>query len=172
MKVKYSSTMNRKVLYLSTIAIVPLFLVFMSSGVLNIQDVEALKEQPTYQYGIRTQSIICGDHLCNEHKTVTAVNAESVLVATQVYDHLPEIQILEVHNFGNSDPNAYILTLKVTAGNQDIENISVDVVSDITTTSTTISSLFAEDNQKVVVRTHAMDPSSIHASVKAYHLNE
>ena len=132
----------------------------------------ACKPPTTYQYGIRTQSIVCGDHLCNELKTVTAVVSENILTSTQVHDHLPEIEILEVHNFGHSDPNAYILTLKITAGNQDIENISVDVVSDITTISTTISSLFAEDDQKVVVRTHAMDPSSIHASVKAYHLNE
>ncbi len=163
--------MNRKVLYITTIAIVPLFLMFMASGVLNIQDVEALKEQVTYQYGIRTQSIVCGDHLCNPEKTVTAVVSENILTSTQVHDHLPEIQIVAVHNFANSDPNAYILTLKVTAGKQNIENISIDVVSDITTTSTTISSLFAEKGQIVVVRTLAMDPSSIHASVKAYHLN-
>lgn len=171
MKVKCSDIMNRKVLYITTIAIVPLFLMFMASGVLNIQDVEALKEQVTYQYGIRTQSIVCGDHLCNPEKTVTAVVSENILTSTQVHDHLPEIQIVAVHNFANSDPNAYILTLKVTAGKQNIENISIDVVSDITTTSTTISSLFAEKGQIVVVRTLAMDPSSIHASVKAYHLN-
>jgi hypothetical protein len=172
MKVKYSDTMNRKALYLSAIAIVPLFLMFMASGVLNIQDAEALKEQTTYQYGIRTKGIVCGDHLCNEAKTVTAVSPENIQTATQVHDHLPEIEIVEVHNFSNSDENSYVLTLKVTAGNQNIENISVDVQSDVTTTSTTISSLSADNDQTVVVRTHAMDPSSIHASVKAYHINE
>jgi len=164
--------MNKKILTLAVIAIVPVFLMFMASGVLNIQDVEASSEQATYQYGIRTKAIVCGDHLCNEHKTVAAVNSESVQVASQVHDHLPEIEIVEVHNFGNSDENAYVVTLKVTAGKQNIENISVQVDSDVTTINTTISSLLATDDQSVVVRTHAMDPSSIHASVKDYHLNE
>ena len=71
-----------------------------------------------------------------------------------------------------NDENSYVLTLKVTAGNQNLENVSVHVTSDVTTFDTTISSLFAEDDQDVVVRTHAMDPSLIHASVKAYHINE
>ena len=71
-----------------------------------------------------------------------------------------------------NDENSYVLTLKVTAGNQNLENVSVHVTSDVTTFDTTISSLFAEDDQDVVVRTHAMDASSIHASVKAYHINE
>jgi len=164
--------MNRKALSLAAIAIVPIFLMFMSSGVLNIQDAEALKEQTTYQYGIRTKGIVCGDHLCNEHKTVAAVVPENIQTAQQVHDHLPEIEIVEVHNFSNSDENSYVLTLKITAGNQNIENISVQVQSDVTSVDTAVSSLSADDEQTVVVRTHAMDPSSIHASVKAYHINE
>jgi hypothetical protein len=164
--------MNNKALSLAAIAIVPIFLMFMASGVLNIQDAEALKATTTYQYGIRTKGIVCGDHLCNEQKTVTAVNPESIQTATQVHDHLPEIKIVEVHNFSNSDENSYVLTLEITAGNQNIENISIQVQSDVTTVDTKVSSLLADDNQKVVVRTHAMDPSSIHASVQAYHLNE
>ena len=167
-----SFVMNKKILTLAVIAIVPVFLMFMASGVLNIQDAEASNQQATYQYGIRTQAIVCGDHLCNEHKTVAAVNPESVQVATQVHDHLPEIEIVEVHNFGNSDENAYVITLKITAGKQNMENISVQVDSDVTTVNTTVSSLMADDDATVVVRTHALDSSSIHASVKAYHLNE
>jgi len=165
--------MNRKALSLAAIAIVPVFLMFMASGVLNIQDAEAaLKAQPTYQYGIRTQAIVCGEHLCNESKTVTAVVPENIQTATQVHDHLPEIEIVEVHNFETMDKNEYVLTLKVTAGNQNMENISIKVQSDVTTTGTTISSLFAEDDTKLVVRTTAMDPSSIHASVTGYHIND
>ena len=164
--------MNSKVLLLTAIAGVPLFLMFMASDALNFQDAEALKEQPTYQYGIRTQGIVCGDHLCNEHKTVTAVTTENIQTSSQVHEHLPEIEIVEVHNFSGSDESSYIVTLKVTAGNQNIENISVHVTSDVTTFDTTVSSLLAESDQTVVVRTHAMDPSSIHASVKAYHVNE
>jgi len=164
--------MNKKALSLAAIAIVPIFLMFMASGVLNIQDAEASSKQVTYQYGIRTQGIVCGDHLCNEHKTVTAVVPENIQTATQVHDHLPEIEIVEVHNFSNSDENAYVLTLKVTAGNQNIENISVQVQSDVTSIDTNVPSIFADDEQVVVVRTHAMDPSSIHASVKAYHISE
>jgi hypothetical protein len=164
--------MNRKILFLAVIAGIPLFLMFMTPGVLNIQDVEALKEQTTYQYGIRTQGIVCGDHLCNEHKTVTAVTTENIQTSSQVHDHLPEIEIVEAHNFLNSDENSYVVTLKVTAGNENMENISIHITSDITTFDTTISSLSAESDQTVVVRTHAMDPSSIHASVKAYHLSD
>ena len=164
--------MNKKVLSLAAIAIVPVFLMFMASGVLNIQDAEASAQQPTYQYGIRTQALVCGDHLCNESKTVTAVNTENIQTASQVHDHLPEIEIVEVHNFETMDKNEYVLTLKVTAGNQNMENISIKVQSDVTTTGTTISSLFAEDDTKLVVRTTAMDPSSIHASVTGYHIND
>ena len=62
--------------------------------------------------------------------------------------------------------------MKITAGDQNIENISIQVQSDVTSVDTAVSSLEADAEQKVVVRTHAMDPSSIHASVKAYHINE
>jgi hypothetical protein len=164
--------MNNKALSLAIVAIVPVFLMFMASGVLNFQDAEASNIQTTYQYGIRTKGIVCGDHLCNEHKTVSAVTTENIQTAEQVHDHLPEIEIVEVHNFGGSDENSYVLTLKVTAGSQNLENISVQVQSDVTTIDSNISSLFASDDQTVVVRTHAMDPSSIHASVKAYHIND
>jgi len=164
--------MNRKTLSLAAIAIVPVFLMLIVSGLNIMPDAEASAKQVTYQYGIRTQGIVCGDHLCNEHKTVTAVVPENIQTAKQVHDHLPEIEIVEVHNFSNSDENAYVLTLKVTAGNQNIENISVQVQSDVTSVDTAVSSISADDEQVVVVRTHAMDPSSIHASVKAYHISE
>jgi len=172
MKLKYSLFMNRKVLYLSTIVMVPLFLMFVSSGMLNIQDAEAAANQVTYQYGIRTEGIVCGDHLCNAEKTVTAVSVDNVVKNAPMHEHLPEIQIVSVHNFENSDPNAYVLTLKVTSGNQNLENISIQVQSDIATTSSNIGGLFADSDTKIVVRIQAMDASSIHASVQSYHLSE
>jgi len=74
--------------------------------------------------------------------------------------------------FSDFDPNAYVVTVKVTAGEQNIEQISVQATSDIETTASTIGGLFVDSDQKVAFRIHAMDASSIHTSVTSYHLSE
>jgi len=164
--------MNRKITYLSILAVVPLLLLVTTPSLLNSS--EAVNTGTTdYTFAMRTQSLVCGDHLCNEHKTVTAVSAENVVRdAPVLHDHLPEIEVVEAHNFRGSDPNSYIVTIKVTAGKQNIQNISIQVTSDIETTPANISGLFATQPTKLIVRIHAMDPGSIHARVISYQLND
>ena len=156
--------------YLSILAVVPLLLLVATPSLFDSS--EAASEQVSYQYGIRTQTVVCGDHLCNEHKTVTAVSADNVISDSPVlHEHLPEIEVVEAHNFSGSDTNSYIVTIKVTAGNENIENISIHVASDIETTSSNIGGLFATQDTKLVVRIHAMDPGSINARVISYQLS-
>ena len=162
--------MNRKITYLSILAI-PLLLLLTAPALFNYSEASSI--QTTYQYGIRTSTVVCGDHLCNEHKTVSAVSRDAVVMGSPVlHEHLPKIEVLEAHNFSNSDPNSYIVTLKITSGKQNLENISLKVVSDTETTGSNIGGLFAEKSTKVIVRTTAMDPSSIHASVISYQLRD
>ena len=163
--------MNRKLTYLSILAVVPLLLLVSTPSLLNTS--EAVNTGTTdYTFAMRTQSLVCGDHLCNEHKTVTAVSGENVVMDSPVlHDHLPEIEVVEAHNFRGTDPNAYVVTIKVTAGKENIQNISIQVTSDIETTPSNIGGLFATQDTILVVRIHAMDAGSIHARVLSYQLN-
>lgn len=156
--------------YLSILAAIPLLLVVAGPSLINSSDAANGDFSLIPHFG--TQSEVCGDHLCNAHKTVTAVSRDNVITdASVLHDHLPEIEIVEAHNFRGSDPNSYIVTIKVTAGKQNLENVQIQVISDVGTTGSIIGGLFATDDTIVVVRTHAMDPGSITAKVLSYQVS-
>lgn len=165
--------MNKKIKYLSVLTVIPLLLVAFSVNPTLLQDAAATAIQTANQYGLATQGIACGDHLCNEHKTVSAVSPDNVIADAPVYHkHAPKIVIEEVHNFRGSDPTAYIATLKITAGNQNLEDIQIVVQSDSDSVSSEVGGLFARDDTTNVVRIHADDTSTIVATVTSYQLSQ
>lgn len=158
--------------YLSILAVIPLLLVVATPSLLNSSEAINVSMGDLYHSGKLMQGLVCGDHLCNEHKTETAVSADSVVRDSPIlHDHLPEIEIIAVNNFKGTEPNAYIVIMKVTAGKQNIENISIKITSDAETTNSNIGGLFASDSTNLVIRIHAMDPGSVLASVTGYQLN-
>ncbi|GEM_PF-2454686 len=163
--------MNRKITYLSILAVIPLLLVVVGPSLLSSADASDI--QVTYQYGIRTNAIVCGDHLCNESKTVSAVNPHNVKTDVSTAPaHMPTIEIMSAHNYLAHEDNAYLVTLKVRAGDANLSNVSVNVKSDVGDNGAVISSLFADKGTVVVVRMTAMDPASIHASIEGFHLRD
>ena len=166
---KNNTLMNKKITYIGILVAIPLLLIVASPSLLISS--EAQKEQVTYQYGIRTQTVVCGDHLCNPSKTVSAVNPENVQtnVATAP-EHMPTLHIMSAHNYLNHEPNAYIVSVKVKAGDTNLKNVVVNVKSDVSNNGGIITSLFATDDTVLVVRMTAMDPASIHASISGFHL--
>lgn len=161
--------MNRKITYLSILAVIPLLLVVVGPSLLSSADASDI--QVTYQYGIRTNAVVCGDHLCNESKTVSAVNPHNVKTNVSTTPaHMPTIEIMSAHNYLAHEKNSYLVTLKVRAGDSNLANIVVNVKSDVGDNGAVVSSLFADKGTVVVVRMTAMDPASIHASVTGYHI--
>jgi hypothetical protein len=158
--------------YLSILAVIPLLLVVATPSLLKYS--EAINESmgDTLHRGGLLQGLVCGDHLCNEHKTETAVSADSVVRDSPIlHDHLPQIEIITVNNFKGQEPNAYIVIMTVTAGKQNIENISIKITSDTEATNSNIGGLFASDSTDLVIYIHAIDPGSVVASVTGYQLN-
>jgi hypothetical protein len=165
--------MNRKIKYVSVLAAIPLLLVAFSANPTLIQDAAASAIQTANQYGLATQGEVCGDHLCNAQHTVSAVSPDNVIRDAPVYHaHAAKIVIEEVHNFRGSDPTAYIATLKITAGNANLEDIQIVATSDIDTVSSEVGGLFSRDDTTNVVRIHADDPSTIAATVTSYQISE
>lgn len=161
--------MNRKIKYVTILATIPLLLVAFSANPTLIQDAAATAIQTANQYGLATQGVVCGDHLCNEHKTVSAVSPDNVIADAPVYhEHSAKIVIEQVNNFRGSDPTAYVVTMKITAGNANLEDIQIVVQSDSDTVSSEVGGLFARDDTTNVARIHADDPSTITASVTSY----
>ena len=165
--------MNSKIKYVSVLAAIPLLLVAFSANPTLIQDAAASAIQTANQYGIATQGEVCGDHLCNAQHTVSAVSPDNVIADAPVdHGHAATIVIEEVHNGRGSDPTAYIATLKITAGNTNLEDIQIVATSDSDTVSSEIGGLFAKDDTTNVVRIHASDPSTIAATVTSYQISE
>ncbi len=169
--------MNKKITYIGILVAIPLLLIVASPSLLipsaaqNTSVFDGGGEQATYQYGIRTQSIVCGDHLCNPSKTVSAVNPENVQTQVETApEHMPTLHIMSAHNYLNHEPNAYIVSVKVKAGDTNLKNVVVNVKSDVSNNGGIITSLFATDDTVLVVRVTAMDPASIHASISGFHL--
>ena len=170
--------MNKKLKYLSFLAVIPLLLVFFSPGLLGIVNVEAQNTddrtglQP-FHYVLNSQAVTCGDHLCNEHYTVSGVSPDNVIMgAPTMHEHMPLIQVLEAHNFRGTDPNAYIVTIKLTAGAENLENVKITAQSDIDSVDSDVGGIFAGDDKRIVVRIHALNTGTIHAKVSSYQLGE
>jgi len=169
--------MNKKITYIGIVAVIPLLLIVASPSLLipseaqNTSVFDGGSAQSTYQYGIRTQAVVCGDHLCNEHKTVSAVNPENVQTnVVTAPEHMPTLKIEQANNYRGHDKNAYIVTIKVTAGDTNLSNVVVKVTSDVGGNGGIINDLFSYDDTILVVRMQAMDPASIHATIAGFHL--
>ena len=172
--------MNKTKTYIGILAVIPLLLIVASPSLLipseaqygsNVSTFDGGSIQTTYQYGIRTNTIVCGDHLCNASKTVSAVNPEMVQQqVTTAPEHMPTLEIKSAHNYLKHEPNAYMVTVKVKAGDTDLKNVVINVKSDVSNNGGIITSLFATDDTVLVVRITAMDPASIHASINGFHL--
>ena len=163
--------MNRKITYLGILGVIPLLLIVAGPSLLNSADASDI--QVTYQYGIRENTVVCGDHLCNPSHTVTAVNPDNVQTGvTTVPAHMPTVEIKSAHNYLAHEKNAYIVTLRVAAGDTNLSNIIVSVSSDVGGNGGVITSLFADKSSVLVVRMQAMDPASIHASISGFHIRD
>jgi hypothetical protein len=171
--------MNKKMTYLSIIGVVPLLLIVASPSLLvpseavNTSVFDGGGAQVTYQYGIRENTVVCGDHLCNPSHTVSAVNPEMVKTNVSTAPaHMPTVEIKSAHNYLAHEKNAYIVTLRVAAGDANLANIIVSVSSDVGGNGGVITSLFADKSSVLVVRMQAMDPASIHASISGFHIRD
>lgn len=125
-----------------------------------------------------TGTIICenldrADKLIDEgwvlmNSLTTAVHPSDIIIGETMHTYIPTIETIDVTQESPSDPNAYQVTYRVTAGDEHLADIQITVASDIDSASGTIDLLGARDDTTLQIRILANDPSSITGSISNF----
>jgi len=143
--------------YWALLVIVPLFVGILIGMSVQTHDAEAIKAKGTglsspKSYGSATAGIVCGDKLCSEISTPSA--------------SFP----IDVYMLKRDALNTYTVHFKVTAGDQDLENIIIEGKSDIFAHEIVIESLRAFESTEGIARVKALDINSMTGEIVAFQL--
>jgi len=153
--------MNQKIKYIGLLAILPLALVALSSGLIGEAEAatQYSKGTPNQSFG-SASSPVCGGALCSESSANTEVEQ------TKASEDTKSKGIAYVEQYGISalGENFYKVTFTVYAGNEDLLNGTLHVNSDISHNVAPVK-MVANSYGFVSVLIQADDPSTISAEL-------
>ena len=121
-------------------------------------------------FGQSTSALVCGDRLCDA--PVTEINIEdSDITIEEDSEYTPTLSLNSATlRRASSAAVAQPVTVQfsVTCGTIDLQNITVEVSSDIDQEDFTVKSCTALNTSQNVVRIRAMDPDSVHLGLTGY----
>ena len=98
----------------------------------------------------------------------TRINPTDITTEENMQTYTPTIETIDVTQESASDPNAYHVTYRVTAGDEHLADIKILVVSDSDSASGTIDLLAIHKHATLKIRILADDPSSITGSISNF----
>ena len=125
------------------------------------------------QFGAATAGIVCGDRLCNEPTTEIDVEDEDVRIVDSSPDYTPTLTLNDVNmrRVSSAATGQVVNVLySVTCGTMDLQNISVELRSDMEQEDLMVGSCNALNTSQNVGRIRAMDPDSIHIELTSYQI--
>ncbi len=124
------------------------------------------------QFGAATANVVCGDRLCNE--PVPQINIEdSDVTIGEEPDYTPTLTLNSATmRRASSAATGQIVTVlySVTCGAINLQNITVEVSSDMDSEDFTIGSCTSLNTSENVARIRAMDPDSIFIELTGYQI--
>ncbi len=163
-------------------AIVAVSLVFGIMIGLGIQTTEAQLTDPRpgahtpKSYGSSTGTV-CGDRLCSEPQQVMDVEETDRIGEIDRNDSAaPSTELISIDKYKPSsnkqDAITYKITYRLTAGQEDLEDIQIRAVTDMGVWDFKISSLNSLSSSINVARVKALDPDSITGEIIGYTIRE
>ena len=129
--------------------------------------------QSPKQFGVATANIVCGDRLCNE--PVTEINIEdSDITIGETPEYSPTLTLNSANMIRpSSAATGQVVTVlySVTCGEINLQNITVEVSSDMDQEDFTIGSCTSLNTSENVARIRAIDPDSIHIELTGYQIS-
>ncbi len=101
---------------------------------------------------------------------IDSVQSSDVIKGEPMAEHMATIEVTYVTREMPFESNVYNVTFKVMAGNQNLEHVQIDVVSDSDKAFGIIDLLGARADATIQVRIHAIDAGSIYGTISTYHL--
>ena len=96
------------------------------------------------------------------------ISSSEVKTDAAVSSHMVQIEIVDVTVFEGDEPNTYVITIKLTAGDADVTKLRAIVVSDKESLPIDVNHLSAGKDTTSSIRIHADDPSLISANIQSY----
>jgi hypothetical protein len=104
----------------------------------------------------------------NTDPMTDTISSSEVKTNAEVPGHMVQIEIVDVTVFAGDEPNVYVATIKLTAGDADVTKLRVIVVSDKESLPIDVNHLSAGKDTTSSIRIHADDPSTISANIQSY----
>ena len=166
--------MNKVLKYAGMLAILSVFVVAAAPDYIGTADAAQATGSPgtisPKSYGAATQSIVCGGALCGDSAAdITPVTVEAI---EEVPGVTPIVRIVGVNNFSGDSLNTFNAIFELTTGDNNVENVQIQVSSDRQSVETTVNGQFAFVTSINTVKIQAQDPTSITAELLSFQLND
>ena len=166
-----------KAKYWVLLGVMPLFvgiLIGMSFQTYEAEAIPAKGSQGTISpksYGSATAGIVCGDRLCSDVATPSALMPLVVeALEADMPSYMPTLDFKETYGFHNDVDDTYAIRFGFTAGDRDLKNIIIECKSDVFQHEIVIESLKAFESAVGFSRIKALDPASITGSIVSFEL--
>lgn len=142
------------------LATVPLFIGILIG--LSVQTIEAqlddIREQSSAPFEARypTPSV----------PKATILN----VITADMPSYMPSLEVIDVYMLKRDASDTYTVHFRVTAGDQDLENIIIEGKSDVFAHEIVIESLKAFQSTEGIARVKALDPSTMTGEIVAFQL--
>ncbi len=157
--------------------IVAVSLVFGIMIGLGIQTSDAQTGTPNTLTKSYKPQVVCGDRLCSEPQHAMNVEETHIIGEMDRSDPAsPSTELISIDKYGpntyQQDAVTYKITYRLTAGQEDLEDIQIRATTDMGIWDFKISSLNAESSSVNVARVKALDPDSITGEIIGYIIPE
>ena len=180
------SLMDSKPKYIALLAILPLFVgvllgssIVMSEAQSGANVGSGLTERrigpgSPGQFGMATSNVVCGDRLCGEPEPHMRGEDRQPRMIDAHDQNAPTAELISVDAFrpstNNMNAQTHVVTYRITAGMTDLEDIHVDIWSDMADKTYTINSLPALSSSVQVARIRALDSDSLNGEITGWSL--
>ena len=96
------------------------------------------------------------------------ISSSQVKTNVEPPSHMVQIEIVDVTLFEGDEPNTYVVTIKLTAGDSAVTKLRAIVVSDNDSLPVDVNHLSAGEDTTTSIRIRADDPSLISAQIQSY----
>lgn len=186
MKIRIYGRYQVKIIMLSKVktifllAIIPMFFGVMIGMSINTSEAQMLKPtNPEIQrlspksFGTATAGIVCGAELCNQPEPVIDIEENDQVIVSDTYpEYMPTLTLNSINKFRPSTQNQAAIThtiaYSMTAGEMNLENIQIEVSSDIEEEDYQVGSLTSMKTSKNTARIKALDADSIVIEVTGF----
>ncbi len=92
------------------------------------------------------------------------------VITADMPSYMPSLEVIDVYMLERDARDTYTVHFKVTAGDQDLENIIVEGKSDVFAHEIVIESLKAFQSTEGIARVKALDPTTMTGEIVAFQL--